>query len=154
MGRLPPRLIPSLPHEISRSAFSLLARLPKFEYQGVGGASVAGWQVGPLLKMRWVWEVDLFIFTAARAAPSDPDQTKMRWGLGGRLKGEPSRASPCSLSLSATSQQYFSLRTNQPPATSQQYFSLRTIRTISLEQTSHQQPASSNFLSRQADDSC
>jgi hypothetical protein len=26
--------------------------------------------------------------------------------------------------LSATSQQYFSLRTNQPPATSQQYFSL------------------------------
>jgi hypothetical protein len=33
---------------------------------------------------------------------------------------------PCSLGLSATSQQYFSLRTNQPPATSQQYFSLRT----------------------------
>jgi hypothetical protein len=28
--------------------------------------------------------------------------------------------------LSAISQQYFSLRTNQPPATSQQYFSLRT----------------------------
>jgi hypothetical protein len=28
--------------------------------------------------------------------------------------------------LSATSQQYFSLRTNQPPATSQQYSSLRT----------------------------
>jgi hypothetical protein len=26
--------------------------------------------------------------------------------------------SPCSLGLSATSQQYFSLRTNQPPATS------------------------------------
>jgi hypothetical protein len=33
---------------------------------------------------------------------------------------------PCSLGLSATSQQYFSLTTNQPPATSQQYFSLRT----------------------------
>jgi hypothetical protein len=32
----------------------------------------------------------------------------------------------CSLGLSATSQQYFSLRTNQPPATSQQYSSLRT----------------------------
>jgi uncharacterized lipoprotein YmbA len=32
----------------------------------------------------------------------------------------------CSLGLSATNQQYFSLRTNQPPATSQQYFSLRT----------------------------
>jgi hypothetical protein len=33
---------------------------------------------------------------------------------------------PCSLGLSATSQQYFSLTTNQPLATSQQYFSLRT----------------------------
>jgi hypothetical protein len=32
----------------------------------------------------------------------------------------------CSLGLSATSQQYFSLRTNQPPAISQQYFSLIT----------------------------
>jgi hypothetical protein len=31
-----------------------------------------------------------------------------------------------SFGLSATSQQYFSLRTNQPPALSQQYFSLRT----------------------------
>jgi hypothetical protein len=34
--------------------------------------------------------------------------------------------SPCSFGLSATSQQYFSLRTNQPSAISQQYFSLRT----------------------------
>jgi hypothetical protein len=33
---------------------------------------------------------------------------------------------PCSLGLSATSQQYFSLRTNQPLATSQQYSSLKT----------------------------
>jgi hypothetical protein len=36
---------------------------------------------------------------------------------------------PCSFGLSATShtsQRYFSLRTNQPPAISQQYFSLRT----------------------------
>jgi hypothetical protein len=39
----------------------------------------------------------------------------------------------CSLGLSATSQQYFSLRTNQPPTTSQQYFSLRT--------NQHQPPA-------------
>jgi hypothetical protein len=31
-----------------------------------------------------------------------------------------------SFGLSATSQQYFSLRTNQPLATSQQYFSIRT----------------------------
>jgi hypothetical protein len=37
-----------------------------------------------------------------------------------------SRFAPCSFGLSATSKQYFSLRTNQPPATSQQYFSLRT----------------------------
>jgi hypothetical protein len=36
------------------------------------------------------------------------------------------KPTPCSLGLSATSQQYFSLRTNQPSATSQQYFSLRT----------------------------
>jgi hypothetical protein len=36
------------------------------------------------------------------------------------------QSSPCSLGLSATSQQYFSLRTNQPSATSQQYSSLRT----------------------------
>jgi hypothetical protein len=33
---------------------------------------------------------------------------------------------PCSFGLSATSQLYFSLRTNQPSATSQQYFFLRT----------------------------
>jgi hypothetical protein len=33
---------------------------------------------------------------------------------------------PVHLALSGTSQQYFSLRTNQPPAISQQYFSLRT----------------------------
>jgi hypothetical protein len=34
--------------------------------------------------------------------------------------------SPCLFGLSATSQQYFSLTTNQSSATSQQYFSLRT----------------------------
>jgi hypothetical protein len=34
--------------------------------------------------------------------------------------------SPCSFRLSTTSQQYFSLRTKQPPATNQQSFSLRT----------------------------
>jgi hypothetical protein len=44
-----------------------------------------------------------------------------------RIEGGPApRLSPCSSDLSATSQQYFYLRTNQPPATSQQYFSLRT----------------------------
>jgi hypothetical protein len=36
------------------------------------------------------------------------------------------RYTPCSLGLSATSQQYFSITINQPPATSQQYSSLRT----------------------------
>jgi hypothetical protein len=47
----------------------------------------------------------------------------------GRFKiqnGTQTRYAACSLGLSATSQQYFSLTTNQPPATSQQYFSLRT----------------------------
>jgi hypothetical protein len=39
---------------------------------------------------------------------------------------KPSSPMPCSLDLSATSQLYFSLRTNQPPTISQQYFSLRT----------------------------
>jgi hypothetical protein len=33
---------------------------------------------------------------------------------------------PCSFDLSATSQQYFSLKINQPSPTNQQYFSLRT----------------------------
>jgi hypothetical protein len=42
---------------------------------------------------------------------------------------------PCSFGLSATSQQYFSLRINQPLATSLQYFSLRT--------NQHQPPATS-----------
>jgi hypothetical protein len=36
------------------------------------------------------------------------------------------KLTPCSLCLSATNQQYFSLRINPPAATSQQYFSLRT----------------------------
>jgi hypothetical protein len=47
----------------------------------------------------------------------------------------------CSLGLSATSQQYFSLRTNQPPATSQQYFSLRT---------NQHQPSATSQTNRQA----
>jgi hypothetical protein len=38
---------------------------------------------------------------------------------------------PCSFRLLAISHQYFSLRTNQPPAISQQYFSLRTNQHIS-----------------------
>jgi hypothetical protein len=40
--------------------------------------------------------------------------------------GKKVEISPCSFGLSATSQQYFSLRRNQPSATSQQYFSLKT----------------------------
>jgi hypothetical protein len=46
--------------------------------------------------------------------------------LGYRSTTSSEEMAACSLGLSATSQQYFSLRTNQPPATSQQYFSLRT----------------------------
>jgi hypothetical protein len=46
----------------------------------------------------------------------------------------------CSFGLSTTSQQYFSLRTNQPPAISQQYFSLGTNQ-HQPSATSHQPPA-------------
>jgi hypothetical protein len=46
------------------------------------------------------------------------------------------------LRLSATSQQYFSLRTNQPPATSQQYFLSQQTSTSQQyflsQQTNHQ----------------
>jgi hypothetical protein len=45
------------------------------------------------------------------------------------------RLTACSFGLSVTSQQYFSLRTNQPPAISQQYFLSEQI------STSHQPPA-------------
>jgi hypothetical protein len=45
--------------------------------------------------------------------------------LGGRIEKLP-LVLACSLGLSATSQQYLSLRTNQPLATSQQYSFLRT----------------------------
>jgi hypothetical protein len=50
-----------------------------------------------------------------------------------------------SLGLSATSQQYFSLRTNQAPATSQQYFSLRT---------NQHQPSATGQTNRLAIDNC
>jgi hypothetical protein len=43
-----------------------------------------------------------------------------------KISNSVTHQAPCSLGLSATSQQYFSLRPNQPPATSQQYYSLRT----------------------------
>jgi hypothetical protein len=42
---------------------------------------------------------------------------------------------PCSFGLSPTSQQYFSLRTNKPPATNQQYFFLRPNQHQPNEQT-------------------
>jgi hypothetical protein len=51
-------------------------------------------------------------------------------------------APPCSFGLSA-SQQYFSLRTNQPPTISQQYFSLRT--------NQHQPSATSHQPNEQAE---
>jgi hypothetical protein len=43
-----------------------------------------------------------------------------------QIKHSSNGSPPCSFGLSATSQQYFFLRTNQPTAISQQYFSLRT----------------------------
>jgi hypothetical protein len=45
------------------------------------------------------------------------------------------KLTPCSFGLSATSQQYFSLRKIRPPATSQQYLTLKT--------NQHQPPATS-----------
>jgi hypothetical protein len=54
---------------------------------------------------------------------------------------------PCSLGLSATSQQYFSLRTNQPPATSQQNFSQnKPAPAISHQRTGQSVPALLDLL--------
>jgi hypothetical protein len=50
----------------------------------------------------------------------------LQWHYQKYISVQTSKPTPCSFGLSATSQQYFSLRTNQPPATSQQYFSLTT----------------------------
>jgi hypothetical protein len=47
-------------------------------------------------------------------------------GLRLAVSHQTKKLTPCSLGLSGTSQQYFSLRTNQPPATNQQYSSLTT----------------------------
>jgi hypothetical protein len=44
----------------------------------------------------------------------------------GAEKKQTNQLAPCSFGLSTISQQYFSLRTNQPSAISQQYFSIRT----------------------------
>jgi hypothetical protein len=56
-----------------------------------------------------------------------------------------------SLDLSTTSQQYFSLGTNQPPATSQQYFSLITNQhqPSATSQTNRVDNADVSFLSQQ-----
>jgi hypothetical protein len=50
----------------------------------------------------------------------------------------------CSLGLSATSQQYFPLKANQPPAANQQYFPLRT---------NQHQPSATNQMNRLQDTS-
>jgi hypothetical protein len=47
----------------------------------------------------------------------------------------------CSIGLSATSQQYFSLRTNQPPATSQQYSHQPAVLFSQNKPTTSNQPA-------------
>jgi hypothetical protein len=81
-----------------------------------------------------------FVVTAG-CQMSGQQQSTSEWGSYRNFRGSWSRAtaSPCSLGLSATGQQYFSLRTNQPPATSQQYFSLRT---------NQQQPSASSQTNR------
>jgi hypothetical protein len=58
---------------------------------------------------------------AASSAHASSKQVR-RAGGGGDQKARHICA-PCSFGLSATSQQYFSLRTNQSPTISQQYFS-------------------------------
>jgi hypothetical protein len=50
-----------------------------------------------------------------------PSMRQVCQSLDGELE-EVDRPPPCSFGLLATSQQYFPLRTNQPPASSQQYF--------------------------------
>jgi hypothetical protein len=54
-----------------------------------------------------------------RASASAPDLRAQRRGRVSVSVHECARPSPYSLGSSATSQQYFSLRTNQPPATNQ-----------------------------------
>jgi hypothetical protein len=51
---------------------------------------------------------------------------------------------PCSFGLSATSQQYFSLITNQQSATRQQYFSLRINQHQQLATSQTNRPTSRN----------
>jgi hypothetical protein len=64
------------------------------------------------------------------------------------------RYSACSFGLSATSQQYFSLRTNQPPTINQQYFSLRTNQPPTINQqyfslrTNQHQPSATSQTNR------
>jgi hypothetical protein len=60
-----------------------------------------------------------------------------------KVDSESSGKSHCLFGLSATSQQYFSLRTNQPLTTSQQYFSLKT--------NQHQPPAISHQPNEQTE---
>jgi hypothetical protein len=71
-----------------------------------------------------------FVFTiASHLFPTLNINCSVRFGHGHSNVGVPDQrglGTVCSLGLSATSQQYFSLTTNQPSATSQQYFSLRT----------------------------
>jgi hypothetical protein len=72
-----------------------------------------------LLEQQWWWSMP----QRPQASPAEPRHCDNGCVQGLLLQ---CTQSPCSLGLSATSQQYFSLTTNQPPATSQQYFSLRT----------------------------
>jgi hypothetical protein len=74
--------------------------------------------------MKWVKKRQIFLFSGhnIKYFCTTSFFTLSSTG-GGAASRHPLR---CSFGLSATSQQYFSLRTNQSPSISQQYFSLRT----------------------------
>jgi hypothetical protein len=67
-----------------------------------------------------------FVSSACSPLPSSYSFFSLTGGSGWYWGKSPEEPAACS-GLSATGQQYFSLRTNQPPTTSQQYFSLRII---------------------------
>jgi hypothetical protein len=89
-----------------------------------------------------------FICFFVRSPTSDTVTVVTRFPRGAKTKEDiicymcTARLGPCSLGLSATSQQYFSLRTSHPPAIRRQYFSLRT------NSISHQPPAKRSRRSR------
>jgi hypothetical protein len=89
---------------------------------------LAGRELRPLLHLPWRpgMEPSTSVWGGTRAVEHQSRRRRCRASWGNRLAASRLRPSACSFGLSATSQHYFSLRTNRSPATSQQYFSLRT----------------------------